>query len=116
VNDACQENLECHFGYACHGISRPALEYLKLSTFRTRWYHLHTLLLVQVYLGYKFCPSVLETVCLRVPTRYLRDFSSLNVCPAIRNCPARCASAANVVCRDFDIFRTQNVSLDHILL
>jgi hypothetical protein len=28
----------------------------------------------------------------------------------------RCASAANVVCRDFDVFRNHNVSLEHILL
>jgi hypothetical protein len=35
----------------------------------------------------------------------------------IKNCPsARCASAANVVCRDFDVFRNHNVSLEHILL
>jgi hypothetical protein len=28
-----------------------------------------------------------------------------------KNCPsARCASAANVVCRDFDVFRNHNVS------
>jgi hypothetical protein len=39
------------------------------------------------------------------------------VCPTIKNSPsARCASAANVVCRDFDVFRNHNVSLEHILL
>jgi hypothetical protein len=27
-----------------------------------------------------------------------------------------CYSAANVVCRDFDVFRNHNVSLEHILL
>jgi hypothetical protein len=60
----------------------------------------------QVYLGSKFCPSVLETVGLCVPTRQLRDFPLFYVCPTIKNRPsARCASAANVVCRDFDIFR-----------
>jgi hypothetical protein len=33
-----------------------------------------------------------------------------------RNCPsARCASAANVVCRDFDVFKTNIVSLSRIL-
>jgi hypothetical protein len=46
-----------------------------------------------------------------------RDFPLFYVCPTIKNCPsARCASAANVVCRDFDIFRRHNVSLEHILL
>jgi hypothetical protein len=48
---------------------------------------------------------------------YLRDFPLFYVCPAIKNCPsARCASAANVVCRDFDVFTRQNISLEHILL
>jgi hypothetical protein len=45
------------------------------------------------------------------------DIFLCSVCPAIKIRPsARCASAANVVCRDFDIFTGQNVSLDHILL
>jgi hypothetical protein len=100
-----------------HYIYSNALEYLKLHTLRKRRYHLDALFLIQVYLGSKFCPSVLETVGLRVPTRHLKDFPLFCVCPAIRNCPsARCASVANVVCRDFDVFRKQNVSLDHILL
>jgi hypothetical protein len=94
-----------------------ALEHLKLHTLRKRRYHLDVLFLIQVYLGSKFCPSVLETVGLRVPTLHLRDFPLFCVCPAIKNCPsARCASAANVVCRHFDIFRRQNVLLDHFLL
>jgi hypothetical protein len=77
----------------------------------------YALFLIQVYLGSKFCPSVLETVSLRVPTRHLRDFPLFYVCPTIKNRPsARCASAANVVCRDFDVFRNRNVSVEHILL
>jgi hypothetical protein len=48
---------------------------------------------------------------------YLRDFPLFYVCPTIKNCPsARCASAANVVFRDFGVFRNHNVSLEHILL
>jgi hypothetical protein len=100
-----------------HYIYSNALEHLKLHTLRKRRYHLDALFLIQVYLGSKFCLSVLETVGLRVSTRHLKDFPLFCVCPAIKNCPsARCASAANVVCRDFDVFRKQNVSLDHILL
>jgi hypothetical protein len=61
----------------------------------------------------KFSPSVLESAGIHVLTRYIRDFSLFNVCSVIKNCPpARFASAANDVCRHFDIFR--NVSLDHI--
>jgi hypothetical protein len=38
-----------------------------------------------------------------------------NVCSS-KNCPsARCASAANVVCGDIDVFGAQNFLLDHIL-
>jgi hypothetical protein len=53
--------------------------------------------LIQVYLGSKFCPSVLETVGLRVPTRHLRDFPLFYVCPTIKNYPARCASAGTLI-------------------
>jgi hypothetical protein len=75
-----------------------------------------TLLLLLLLLLLLFCPSVLETVDLRVPIRHLRDFPLFYVCPTIKNCPsARCASAA-VVCRDFDVFRNHNVCLEHILL
>jgi hypothetical protein len=36
--------------------------------------------------------------------------------PQVKNCPsARCASAANVVCRDVDVFGAGNVHLNHIL-
>jgi hypothetical protein len=39
-----------------------------------------------------------------------------SVCSSSKNCPsARCASAANVVCRDVDIFGTKTLSLKHIL-
>jgi hypothetical protein len=73
-------------------------------------YHLDALSLIQVYLGFKLWFSLLETVGFRVPTRFLRDFSMFNFDPSIKNCPsARCASAANVVCRDFDVFKTRIV-------
>jgi hypothetical protein len=94
-----------------------ALDHLKLHTLRKRRDHLDALFLIQVYLGSKLWPSVLENVGLRVPTRHLRDFPLFYVCPTIKNCPsARCASADNVVCRDFDVFRNHNVSIEHILL
>jgi hypothetical protein len=39
-----------------------------------------------------------------------------NFSPSLKNCPsARCASAADVVCRDFDAFKTNIVSLSLIL-
>jgi hypothetical protein len=45
-----------------------------------------------------------------------RDFSLFRVCPGIEDCPARCASASNVVCMDCDILKTQNDSPDHTSL
>jgi hypothetical protein len=81
-----------------------------------RRYHLDALFLIQAYRGLKYCPSLLEAVGLRVPTRYLRDFSMFNFSPSLENSPsARCASAANIVCRDFDVFKINVVSLSHIL-
>jgi hypothetical protein len=39
-----------------------------------------------------------------------------SVCSSSKNCPfARCVSAANVVCRDVEIFGTKTLSLKHIL-
>jgi hypothetical protein len=42
--------------------------------------------------------------------------SKLNVYSSNKNCPsARCASTANVVCRDVDVFGTKTVYLNHVL-
>jgi hypothetical protein len=66
----------------------------------------------QVYLGFKFCPSVLEAVGLLVPT----VFSMFTSASSIKNCPcARCTSAVNAVCRDSYLFNTKIVSVSHIL-
>jgi hypothetical protein len=59
---------------------------------------------------------VVEAACLRVPARYIRELSVLDVCSSSRNCPpAICASAANVVYRDVDVFGAKAIFLDHIL-
>jgi hypothetical protein len=81
-----------------------------------RRHHLDALFLIQVYLGSKFCPSVLEIAGLRVPSRHIRDFALCSVCSSSKNGPsARCASAANVVYRNVDIFGAKNVLLNHVL-
>jgi hypothetical protein len=67
---------------------------------------------IQVYVGLKFCASVLEIVGLRVPARYVRDFALFNVCSSCKNCHSvRCASGANTVCRDVDVSEVRNVRL-----
>jgi hypothetical protein len=71
--------------------------------------------LLKSYFGFKVCPSVLEIVGLRVPTRYIRGFALFSVCSSSKNCPsARCASAANVVCRDVDVFGAGNIHLNFL--
>ncbi|PNF32147.1 hypothetical protein B7P43_G02842 [Cryptotermes secundus] len=99
-----------HYNYSL------ALEELKLHTLCTRRHRLDALFLIQVYFGSKFCPSALEIVGLRVPARYIRDFALFNVCSLFKNCPsARCAAAANVVCRDVDVFGDLNIQPKQIL-
>jgi hypothetical protein len=68
-------------------------------------HHADALFLTQVYRGLIHCSSSSEIVGLRVPVRRIRDFPMFTVSSASKNCPsARCASAANVVCRDVDVF------------
>jgi hypothetical protein len=101
---------QIHFSYSI------ALEELKLHALRMRRHRLDALFLTQVYFGFIFCPSVLEIVGLRAPARYIRDFALFNVCSPFKNCPsARCASAANVVCKDVDVFGTRNLLLSHLI-
>jgi hypothetical protein len=78
---------------------------------------LHSLLvLAQIYRGSKFCPSVLYIIDLLVPSRHIRDLSVFKLCSCSKNCPsARYTSAANVVCRDVDVFGTKTLSLQHVL-
>jgi hypothetical protein len=92
------------------------LDKLKLHIFLRRRHRLNALALPYPSLcGSKFCPSVLDTVPLRVPSRYIRDSSMFNVCPYSENCSsAMCASAANVVCRDMMCLK-QKLSLKHIV-
>jgi hypothetical protein len=98
-----------------HSYSLALLE-LKLHTLYIRRHRLDALFLAQVYFDLKFCPCVLEIVGLRVPARYIRDFALFNVCSSSKNCPsARCASAANVVCRDVDVFGARNLLLSRLL-
>jgi hypothetical protein len=43
----------------------------------------------------------MEMAGFRLSALYIEDFAWFNVCSSYKNCPsARCASAANVVCRD----------------
>jgi hypothetical protein len=86
------ERIQQKFAALCYNRFLPqvyytysnALEHLKLHSLRKRRDHLEALFLIQVYLDSKFCPSVLETVGLRVLTRHLRDFPMFYVCPKFK--------------------------------
>jgi hypothetical protein len=61
--------------------------YLELYVLRKGTYHLDAQFLVELYLDFKLCPSVLEIVALRVPARYIRDFTLFNVCSSNKIVP-----------------------------
>jgi hypothetical protein len=93
-----------------------ALQKLNLHNLRMRRHRLDAVFLTQIYSGSKFCPSVLETVGLRVPPRRIRDFALFSVCSSCKNCPsARCASAADAVCSDDHVFGSRNFLLRRLL-
>ncbi|PNF29809.1 hypothetical protein B7P43_G10577 [Cryptotermes secundus] len=119
------EHIQQKFTALCFKRSFPqvdhcynfALEQLKLHTLHKRRYHLNAFFLIQVYRGSVLCPSALEIVGLRVPLLYIRDFHMFNVCSVSKNCPsARCASAANVVCRDVGLLWTKNSVETYLIL
>jgi hypothetical protein len=81
-----------------------ALETLKLDTLKVRRQHTDALFfLINVFLGSKLCPSLLDNISPRVPTcnsrNYNQFFASRQYCPS-----ARRAATANLVCCDIDIF------------
>lgn len=60
--------------------------------------------------------TISDTTAPRIPSRYIREFSTFNACISSKHLPsARCTSAANVACRDIDIFGTKALSIKHIL-
>jgi hypothetical protein len=68
-----------------------------------------------VFNGSKYCPTLLETAGLHVPNRNFRDFSLFNVDFKRRTChSARCASAANAIDSDNDIFNGRSVWVNMI--
>jgi hypothetical protein len=94
-----------------HGLYRPHIIIIIIMR-----HHLDALFLTQVYFGLKFCHSILKILGLRVPARNIRDFAFVIVCSSCKNCPsAGCAAAANVICRDVDVFGVKNILINHIV-
>jgi hypothetical protein len=126
-NSTDASKLECiqrKFVAVCHNRFFPqihysyvnALEHLNFNTLSSRRCHLDALFLVNFYTGFKFCPSLLETVGIHVPVRNFRDFPLFAVGSSHKSCcSAKSASAANTICKDTDIFSKQLVTVNYIL-
>jgi hypothetical protein len=124
IDDSKLERFQQRFAFVCFNHFFPqvhycyslALEDLKLHILHTRRHRLDELFLIQVFLGSKFWPSVLEIVGHRVPSRYIRDFALSSVFFSCKNCSsAKCVSTARIVCRGVGPFRAKNVLLNHIV-
>jgi hypothetical protein len=86
------------------------LEKLNFLMLHNRRRQLDALFLINVFSGAKCCSSDLETVGIRVPTRYIRNFTMFSFSSS--RCPsARCVSAANSVCKRTDIFSNLYLSV-----
>jgi hypothetical protein len=67
---------------------------------------------LMILLGSKSCPSTLDIIGLRDPTRNVQDFSLFYVSSYYKNCPSGlCVIAANSICNNMDVFRREFVTL-----
>ena len=108
VSRSASSGSACLFVIYHRFLSHPdysyVLNYLKLHTVSARRRYWHVLFLTNLFSDWKYCPALLETVCLRLPDWGFREFSLLNVDFRLRNCPsARCISAINAVGSATDI-------------
>lgn len=115
------ERIQRKFAALCHNRFFTDMDYhyvnmlnkLKLQTLHFRRRHIDALFLISVFKGVSNCPSVLETVGIRVPSRNIRNFSMF--CSASSHCPsARCVHAANIVGNSIDIFGNSNICLKNL--
>jgi hypothetical protein len=109
------ERVQRKFTALCHKRFSQAVEYhygniLEKLNPQTLRRHFDALFLLNIFSGTKHCPSVLETVGIRVPSRNIRNFTMFSC--SFSQCPsARSVSAANAVCKSTDIFSKSYLSL-----
>jgi hypothetical protein len=89
------------------------LERLNLLTLHNRHRHFDALFLINVFIGTKCCPSVFETVGIRVHTLNIGNFTLFTRCSSTTLPSARWVSAANAVCKPTDIFNNSYLSLNN---
>jgi hypothetical protein len=85
--------FKCFFSqvHCCHAYS---LYPLKLHILTKRRCHLDVLFPINFYLSTESCPSLLENVGFRDPSRYIRKLSMFDICCSSENGPDWCASGA----------------------
>jgi hypothetical protein len=84
-----------------------------LQTLHIRRRHSGALFGINVYNDAKYCPSLLETVGIRVPTRNIRNFTRFSC--SFSHCPsAGCVSYANAVCKSTDTFENLPFNANYI--
>jgi hypothetical protein len=77
--------------------------------------HLDAVFIINAFKCNIDCPSILDSVILRSPSRSVRDFSILSDHRNFKASPsARCVSAANTVCWNIDIFTKDRILLTDI--
>lgn len=105
----------CYNRWFPMSITGNTSEYLKLHTLCKRLNHLDELFFIQVYLGFKSVLLFWELL-VQEPLLGTSPFFLFNVRPSNKNYPpSKCAIAANVCCRDFDIFNTKKNKKTHSL-
>jgi hypothetical protein len=113
---ACKENLlpsATIFFYDIEYHYDIILEKLNLQTLHIRCRRIDALFLINAFCGIKHCPSVLETVGIRVPTQNIRNFTTFSC--SFSHCPsARCVSSTNAVWKLIDIFSKSHLSLNSL--
>jgi hypothetical protein len=72
-------SLEVHYSYSV------AMEELKFHTLHMRRHRFDALSLIQMYSGFKFCPSTLQIAGLPVPERLIRDFALFSAAPHVNS-------------------------------
>jgi hypothetical protein len=91
------------------------LDRLNFLPLHVRRKHLDADFLINAFKGNITCPSILDSVGLRIPSRSIRDFSAFSVHRNFKASPStRCVSAANTVCWNIDIFNKDCILLMHI--
>jgi hypothetical protein len=99
------ERVQRKFAALCHKRFFQDMEYhydIILEKLNLRR-HIDALFLINAFCGAKYCPSALQTVGLRVPTRNIRNYTTFSC--SFSHCPsARFVFAANVVWKLMDIF------------